>query len=715
MGNPRRRGGPSGRPFGDAGEELELVRVSVAAGGLGLVVLGLLDHGRLGGQHDRRDRRGVLQRRTGDLGRIDDAGLDHVDPLTGRRVEASPVALGPDLRHDHGALVPGVRSDPTRRLGERATDDLRARRLVALQVELVDGSLRTDQRDAAARNDALLDRRAGRGHGVLDAVLLLLELDLGGRADLDHRHAAGELREPLLQLLLVPGGVGVLDLGLDLRDATRHLLAVAAPLDDRGVVFDDDHLARTTEQVGGDVLELQADLFGDDLAAGEDRDVLEHRLAAVAEARGLDRGRVERAAGLFCHERRGGLAVDVLGDHHERLAGLHHLLEQRQELLRARDLLVDQQDVGVIENGFLPLGVGHEVRRDVALVELHPFRELELDAECVRLLDGDDAVLADLVERLGDRGADRGVRGRDRRDLRDLVFGLHVLRLVLDRLDGGLDGLLDAALEGHRVGAGGDVLHAALDHRPGEYGRRGGAVTGDVVRLGGDLLGELRAHVLPRVVQLDLLGDRDTIVRDRGGAPLLVEHHVLALRAERDSDRVGELVDAGLQAAPCLLTELQQLRSQWSLLTSYALPLRYLSAYFLRTTASLLERLLLERREDVACRQDQVLLAVDLDLGAAVLRVDHDVAALHVEPDAAVAVLVPPAGASGHDGALLRLLLGRVRDHEARRGGLVTLVRLDDDPVFERLELEVRHLLGPSFCWSDWVPGDRLALPAPEC
>src|SRR6476646_8642249 len=74
-------------------------------------------------------------------------------------------------------------------------------------------------------------------------------------------------------------------------------------------------------------------------------------------------------------------------------------------------------------------------------------------------------------------------------------------------------------------------------------------------------------------------------------------------------------------------------------------------------TACCLSALLLERREDVAGRQDQVLVAVDLDLGAAVLGVDDDVAALHVEPDAAVAVLVPPAGAGSDDGALLGLLL----------------------------------------------------------
>ena len=70
--------------------------------------------------------------------------------------------------------------------------------------------------------------------------------------------------------------------------------------------------------------------------------------------------------------------------------------------------------------------------------------------------------------------------------------------------DDGVDGLLDASLERHRVGAGGDVLHAALDHGLREDRRGGGAVTGDVVRLGGDLLAELGAHVLPRVLELDL-------------------------------------------------------------------------------------------------------------------------------------------------------------------------------------------------------------------
>ena len=44
--------------------------------------------------------------------------------------------------------------------------------------------------------------------------------------------------------------------------------------------------------------------------------------------------------------------------------------------------------------------------------------------EGLALLDGDDAVLADLGERLGDELADRRVLGGDRRDVRDRLLAL---------------------------------------------------------------------------------------------------------------------------------------------------------------------------------------------------------------------------------------------------------------------------------------------------
>src|SRR4029079_12166250 len=91
----------------------------------------------------------------------------------------------------------------------------RAGRAFPAYIHLVERGLRVQQGHAAAGHDALLDGRPRGLHGVLDAVLLLLELDLGGRADLDHRDAAGQARQALLQLLAVVVRVRLLDLGLD--------------------------------------------------------------------------------------------------------------------------------------------------------------------------------------------------------------------------------------------------------------------------------------------------------------------------------------------------------------------------------------------------------------------------------------------------------------------------------------------------------------------
>src|SRR5690606_36771611 len=121
--------------------------------------------------------------------------------------------------------------------------DVRAGEVVALEVELVQHAGGLKQGHATTGDDARLDGRASRGQRVLDAVLLLLELDLGGRADLDAGDAAGELGEPLLQLLAVPVGVGLLDLGLVLGDAPVDVGLVAGTLDDRGVVLGDRYLA----------------------------------------------------------------------------------------------------------------------------------------------------------------------------------------------------------------------------------------------------------------------------------------------------------------------------------------------------------------------------------------------------------------------------------------------------------------------------------------
>src|SRR6478736_2731508 len=127
--------------------------VVVAATGPGRLLHRQVRDERFGRQDHRGDGGGVLERRAGDLGGIDDAGLEQVAVLATEGVVA----------------VSG---------------------LEALDV----GGDGLQEGRPTAGDEAFLDGRTGRREGILDAVLLLLELDLGGRADLDHGHAAGQLR-----------------------------------------------------------------------------------------------------------------------------------------------------------------------------------------------------------------------------------------------------------------------------------------------------------------------------------------------------------------------------------------------------------------------------------------------------------------------------------------------------------------------------------------
>ncbi len=107
--------------------------------------------------------------------------------------------------------------------------------LVALQA--VERRSRAQQSHAAARNDAFFDRRARGMQSILDTGFLFLHFGLGRRADLDHRNAAGQLRQPLLQLLAIVVGGGLFDLGAQLLDAAFDVLGFAGAVDDGGVVL----------------------------------------------------------------------------------------------------------------------------------------------------------------------------------------------------------------------------------------------------------------------------------------------------------------------------------------------------------------------------------------------------------------------------------------------------------------------------------------------
>jgi hypothetical protein len=179
--------------------------------------------------------------------------------------------------------------------------------------------------------------------------------------------------------------------------------------------------------------------------------------------------------------------------------------------------------------------------------------QLQLRGRALGLLDGDDAVFADLGHRISNDLADGLAVTGDGGDGFHLFFGLDVNSYLAQVRDGRGDGLVDAALDEHGVGTGRDSAHAGFEHGLGQDGCGGRAVAGDVVGLGGHFLEQLGAQVLRVVFQLDLLSDHHPVLGDSRRAELLVEEYVAATRPERYPDGIGHKACAPFQGAPGLL------------------------------------------------------------------------------------------------------------------------------------------------------------------
>ncbi len=127
---------------------------------------------------------------------------------------------------------------------------------------------------------------------------------------------------------------------LDLADPLLQVRMIAGAFDNRRGALVDRDLLGASQMLQSQILELNAQVFADQRAVGQHRDVAQHRLAAVAEAWRLHRADVQHAAKLVDHQQRQRLRLDVLGDDQQRTPSLADLLQDRHKVANAVDLLL---------------------------------------------------------------------------------------------------------------------------------------------------------------------------------------------------------------------------------------------------------------------------------------------------------------------------------------------------------------------------------------
>ena len=500
-----------------------------------------------------------MQRDPNHLGRVDDPRLDQVAIA----VLVCVVALGLTLHvshpvDHHGAVKAGVFGDRPERGVQNVLHDLGPQGLVAGEFQLVDRLDATQQGHTAARHDSFLQGRLGRRPGILQQRLAFLHFGLGGRPAVDLRHAAGQLGQPFLEFLAIVIAVGNFHLLADLFDPAVDRSLAAGAADHRRVVGVYGHFLDGSQVRDLDPVELHAQVLEDWLGASESGDVAQHGLSSVAVAGRLDGTDVENTPQLVDHQGRQGLALDVFGDHQQRLAGLAYRLQQGHQVLRAGDFLFVYEHQTSFQFGGLNLLIGNEMGREEAAVELHPLDHLDVSLGLATFLDGNHAVLAHLHKGVGQHLPDRRVvvagNGGHLGDL-FLAFLVDGPGHLLHRLDHRVGGLVDTPAERHRIGPAGHHPQTFFVDRFGQYGGGGRPVAGRVVCLGGRFLDQLDGEVLVRVVQVDVLGHGHAVLGHFRRAPALVQYGVAAAGAKGAGDGPGQFTHADSQRLPSLVFE----------------------------------------------------------------------------------------------------------------------------------------------------------------
>mmetsp|Transcript_41191 Transcript_41191/g.106469 ORF Transcript_41191/g.106469 Transcript_41191/m.106469 type:complete len:390 (-) Transcript_41191:699-1868(-) len=347
------------------------------------LLVGELGNNGLGGGHKSRHRASVLEGGPDNLGGIDHTSGDEVGVLESGSVESERhVGALKKLADDDRAFGTSVVSNSPAGLLEGLLDDvytLAAVEVVSvLLLESFKSTAGIEKSGSTTGNNTLLDGTAGSAKSIVNTVALLLHFHLRGATNLDHGDTARELSEPLLEFLLL---ILRSSLGDGLTEELAPLLDVVlgtTTVEDNSVVLGNSDLSGSTEHGLVDVLELHAEVLGDDLTASKNSHILKVGLPVITEAGGLDGSDLDGTTESV-HDKSGeGLTLNILGNDKEGALLSHNKLEGGHEVLHGGHLLLHKEDVGVLEFALLGLVVSDEIGGDESTVKLHSLYNFQL-------------------------------------------------------------------------------------------------------------------------------------------------------------------------------------------------------------------------------------------------------------------------------------------------------------------------------------------------
>ncbi len=559
-----------------------------------------------------------MQRGAGDLCGVYNTSRDEVFVCVSRSVETEASFAFFDFVDDNGTIVTSVFADRADGCFERTANDLHTKCLLGVAFEFCERNEGADVCNTTTGDDAFFNSSASCVECIFNAGFFLFHLNFSDSTDFDDSNTTDEFRETFLQLLTIVVACSGFDLLADLLDATFECVLGSSAINECCGVFVDGHGFCSSELVEGHFFKFPSEVFADQLAASEDREIFEHCFTTIAEAGSFDCADVECTAEFVDDESRERFAFDVLCDDHQGTTGASNLLKDGKKIFHVGDLFLVQKDVGVFENCFHTLGVSHEVGGEVTTVKLHTFDNFEVCVHAFTFFNSDDAFFTDFVHRVCDDVTNVGVAVcGDRSDLSDLFAVFDGLGDGVQLVDDQCDGFLDATLELHGVVTSCDKLDTFAVDSLCEDRRCCGSVTSNIRSLGSDFFDHLSAHVLEAIFQLDLFCNGHTVFCHNGRAEGLFDHDVAAFGSESYAYCVCENVDTLQDVFTCILAKADLFR-HWI-------------DSFMYDFFSLSEKLVVYNCENVVFAENEVFFSIEIDLCTCILAKEDLVAFFDVE------------------------------------------------------------------------------------